>query len=112
MSHNVQHTQEWSADKNEYKKAEKHTTAISRAADGVKYNFGFASDAFKAGVAGNLFNDGWKVDGALSGEKKDVKKEWKGKAVVSACSPVLSEKARMWANVSRRYNYNQRPPGH
>lgn len=95
--------EEWDESKNEAKASEKNTTTIARTKDGKKYTFAMASDAFKQGVAGNLFNDGWKIDGAIALEQKPIKKEWKHKGTLSAASPVMSDKMRLWFNVSIHY---------
>jgi len=96
--------EEWDVSKNEAKASEKNTTTIARTKDGKKYTFAMASDAFKQGVAGNLFNDGWKIDGAIALEQKPIKKEWKHKGTLSAASPVMSDKMRLWFNAEVEYN--------
>jgi hypothetical protein len=98
-------SQEWDSAKSAFKNFEKNATTITKVKDGNKYSLAVASDAFKQGLSGNLMNDDWKVDGVIALEKKPVKKEWKGKATVSVVSPVMSDKMRLWVNVSTTYNY-------
>jgi len=86
--------------------SEKNSTKVAYTRDGIKFGMGFASDAFTGSVAGNLYEDGWLVNGVANCEKKPAKKEWKGKGALAVRSPIFSEKMRLWINVSERYNYN------
>lgn len=58
----------------------------------------------KMSAAGNLYNDGWKVDGKGEFEWKYTKSEWKGKGVLNTCSPVMAEKMRVWLNTELEHN--------
>jgi len=58
----------------------------------------------KMSVEGNLYNDGWKVDGKGEYEWKYSKAEWKCKCNASICSPVMAEKMRMWINADVDFN--------
>lgn len=61
----------------------------------------------KATVEGNLYNDGWKVDGKGEFEWKFGKQEWKGKAVATTVSPVMAEKMQVWCNGEAEFNQAQ-----
>jgi hypothetical protein len=93
-------SEEWDKEKLASKKSEKNTTSVAHSKDGKKISFGFASDAFKQGLSGNLYNDDWKVDSTVAFEEKPAKKEWKAKNTYAVSSPVLAEKMRLWFNVS------------
>ncbi len=98
-------SQEWDAEKGAHKQSEKNACAVTRVKDGKKFSFAMASDAFKQGASGNLYNDDWKVDGALALEQKPAKKEWKGKGTLAVSSPLVADKIRLWLNVSRPATY-------
>jgi len=104
LAHTMSKSQEWDSGKSAHKQSEKNSTTVTKTKDGKKFTFAVASDAFKQGVAGNLYKDDWKVDGALALEQKPAKKEWKGKATLAVCSPVVAEKMRLWFNAELEHN--------
>jgi len=58
----------------------------------------------KASAEGNLMNKDWKVDGKVDAAWKHSKKEWSGKGTVTANSPVMMDKMRLWINSELELN--------
>lgn len=104
VQHTMSKSQEWDAEKGAHKQSEKNACAVTRVKDGKKFSFAMASDAFKQGASGNLYNDDWKVDGALALEQKPAKKEWKGKGTLAVSSPLVADKIRLWLNAELEHN--------
>jgi len=106
ISHNQKWQNEWKGIGKDEKeaKSEKMTTNFKWSNNNVKYGFGLISDAMKMSAEGNLYNNGWKVDGKGEYEWKFAKSEWKGKGVCNAVSPVMAEKMRLWANAELEHN--------
>jgi len=88
----------------EEKRSEKNTTALVQTRDGVKYDFAFASDAFKLGAAGNLVKGDWTVDGAIKTECKSAQGAWKAKGLVHTQSPKWNNNMHLWLNAEMETN--------